>query len=98
MYVIRDIMYLKFGHYRDAKALLDEAEKKNLLPNAQSQRILSDFTGDAYRLILEEGFETLAEYEQHLQSSMAGYDWKQWYEQFKQHVDHSHREILKVVK
>jgi len=97
MYIVRDTMYLKFGHYRDAKALLEEADKKGLLPKAVSQRVLSDFTGDAYRLILEEGFNSLAEYEQHLQSSMSGYEWKQWYEQFKQHVERSEREILKQV-
>ena len=97
MYIVRDTMYLKFGHYRDAKALLEEADKKGLLPKAVSQRVLSDFTGDSYRLILEEGFNSLAEYEQHLQSSMSGYEWKQWYEQFKQHVERSEREILKQV-
>jgi len=97
MYIVRDTMYLKFGHYRDAKTLLEEADKKGLLPKAVSQRVLSDFTGDSYRLILEEGFNSLAEYEQHLQSSMSGYEWKQWYEQFKQHVERSEREILKQV-
>ena len=97
MYIIRDIFHLKFGHYKDAKALLDDANKKGLLPKAQHGRLLSDFTGDSYRLILEQGFNTLADYEQHLQSSMSGYEWQQWYEKFKQHVDRSHREILKEV-
>ncbi|MGZ3764743.1 MAG: hypothetical protein ACXVB0_13470 [Mucilaginibacter sp.] len=97
MYIVRDIFQLKFGHYKEARALLDEAGKKGFLPQAQSARILSDFTGDSYRLILEEGFNTLADYELHLQNSMGGYDWKQWYEQFKLHVERSHREILKQV-
>ena len=97
MYIIRDIFHLKFGHYRDAKALLDEAAKRKLLPQAQQARVLSDFTGDSYRLILEESFDTLADYEQHLQTSMSGYEWKQWYDQFKLHVARSYREILKQV-
>jgi hypothetical protein len=97
MYIIRDIFHLKFGHYKEAKALLDDAAKRKLLPQAQQARILSDFTGDSYRLILEEGFDTLADYEQHLQTSMGGYEWKQWYEQFKLHVARSYREILKQV-
>jgi hypothetical protein len=97
MYIVRDIFHLKFGHYKDAKALLDDAAKKQLLPEAQHARILSDFTGDSYRLILEEGFNTLADYEQHLQTSMGDHAWKQWYEQFKHHVERSHREILKQV-
>ncbi len=28
MYIIRDIFQLKFGHYRDAKKLLDDALKE----------------------------------------------------------------------
>jgi hypothetical protein len=71
MYIIRNIFYLKFGHYKDAKALLDDANKKGLLPEAQDTCILTDFTGDAYRLILEEGYNTLADFEQHFQNSMA---------------------------
>ena len=97
MYIVRDIFYLKFGHYKEAKALLDDAVKKNLMPNAQQTRILSDFTGDAYRLIFEEGHETLAAYEKMLTESMGTGDWQNWYMNFKQHVERSHREILKQV-
>jgi hypothetical protein len=97
MYIVRDTMFLKFGHFRDAKTLMEEAERKQLMPQAASRRILSDFTGDAYRFILEMGFNSLVEYEEFLQASMARYEWKQWYEQFKQHVERSEREILRVV-
>lgn len=98
MYIIRDIFHLKFGHYKDAKALLDDASKKGLLPEAaENTRVLSDFTGDSYRLILEESYNTLADYEQHLQKGMDEPEWKQWYEQFKQHVESGHREILKQI-
>ena len=97
MYIVRDIFYLKFGHYREAKALLDEAISKKLMPEAQQMRVLSDFTGDAYRLIFEEGHETLADYEKMLTGSMGTGDWQNWYANFKQHVERSHREILKQV-
>ncbi len=97
MYVVRDISHLKFGHYKEAKALFDEAKSKNMLPDVQNVRVLSDFTGDAYRLIMEEGYNTLADYEKSLSGTMAESDWKDWYEKFKQHVEHSHREILKQI-
>lgn len=97
MYVIRDIFHLKFGHFKDARSLLDQALKSRLMPQTESSRVLSDFTGDSYRLIFEEGFNSLADYEQSLNSSMSEEEWKKWYEQFKQHVDSSHREILKQV-
>jgi hypothetical protein len=99
MYIVRDIFHLKFGHYRDARSLVEDALKRGLLPNAGAQtRMLSDFTGDSYRLIFEIGYHTLAEFEQSLTGSMNKDEWQQWYESFKQHVNTSHREILKVVE
>jgi hypothetical protein len=97
MFIIRDIFQLKFGHYKEAKTLLDDAYSKGMLPEAKSSRILSDFTGDSYRLIFEEGYDTLGEYEKGLTESMGKPDWKKWYEKFKEHVESSHREILKLV-
>jgi hypothetical protein len=97
MYVIRDIFHLKFGHYRDVKQLLEEAKSKNMLPEAESVRVLSDFTGDAYRLIMEESYNSLADYEKSLNGSMGQEEWQKWYQQFKPHVESSHREILKQV-
>jgi len=97
MYIIRDIFQLHFGAYKEAKALLDEAYSKGMLPDAKSSRILSDFTGDSYRLIFEDGYDTLGEYEKSLMESMGAADWKKWYEKFKRHINTSHREILKQV-
>jgi hypothetical protein len=96
-FLVRDIFQLRFGHFRDAKKLLEEASEKNMLPEAQQVRVLTDFTGDAYRLIFEEGYEHLADYELSLSSSMNTPEWQEWYERFKPHVERSHREILKQV-
>lgn len=97
MFIVRDIFQLKFGHYKDAKILLDEAANKNILPQQQGDRILSDFTGDAYRLIFEQGFESLDEFEKSLSESISQNQWQQWFERFKPHVERSHREILKLI-
>lgn len=97
MYIIRDIFHLHFGAYKEAKILLDEAYSKGLLPDAKSSRVLSDFTGHSYRLVFEEGYDSLAEYEKALSESMNKADWKKWYEKFKQHVVSSQREIMKQV-
>ncbi|HVK97116.1 MAG TPA: ester cyclase [Flavisolibacter sp.] len=96
-YLVRDIFQLKFGHYRDVKKLLDEAFESKLMPEAKVQRIFTDFTGDAYRLVLEEGFDSLNEYETSLTRGMATTGFQEWYNQFKQHVESSHREILKQI-
>ena len=97
MFIVRDNFQLKFGAYKEAKALLDEAYSKGLLPDAKSARILSDFTGDSYRLIFEEGHDSLAAYEKSLMESMGKKQWKTWYEKFKVHIAGSQREILKQV-
>jgi hypothetical protein len=96
-YLTRDIFHLKYGHFKEVKALLDEAMKGELMPNAKMQRVFTDFTGDAYRLILEEGFDSLADYENAMNNGMRKPEWQQWYERFKPHVERSHREILKQV-
>src|SRR5882672_1364242 len=97
MYIIRDIFYLKFGHYRDAKELLDEAFEQKLMPEQQGNRVLTDFTGDAYRLVFEQSFNTLSDYEQSLTNTMNEEEWQKWYKKFKSHIRASHREILKQV-
>lgn len=97
MFIVRDIFHLKFGHYKDVKALFDEAKNKNMLPDAQGLRALTDFTGDSYRFIMEAEFDSLSAYEKSLGGSMNQSEWQQWYENFKSHVVSSHREILKQV-
>jgi hypothetical protein len=49
-------------------------------------RILSDFTGDAYRLIFELPFNSLGEYEQTLSGNINQDAWQDWYKKFKPHV------------
>lgn len=97
MYLIRDIFYLKFGEYRQVKALLDEAMTQKLWPAEPGFRILTDFTGRSYRLIMEQPAASLADYEKGLQQELSQPDWETWYAKFKQHVASSDREILKQI-
>ncbi|PZF70904.1 hypothetical protein [Taibaiella soli] len=97
MYIVRDIFQLKFGHFKDVKKLFDNMPGEKMMPDATDMRVLSDFTGDSYRLILEAGFKSLQDYEKSLSGTMGQGDWQQWYGDFKQHVESSHREILKQV-
>ena len=97
MYIVREIFQLKFGQYKSAKALLDEAMKKGMMPEAKSTRVLSDFTGDSYRLIFETGYDTLGDFEKELTKDMGKAEWQDWYTKFKETIVSSHREILKMV-
>ena len=97
MYIVREIFHLQFGRYREAKTLIDEGMQKHLLLQPSGSRILTDFTGEGYRLIIELPYVTLAEYEADLKKELGGSGWKEWYEKFKALIRHSEREILKQV-
>lgn len=97
MYIVREIFYLQFGRYKDAKVLIDEAIQGGMMPQTAGNRVLTDFTGHSYRLIFESSYASLADFEKELTKDMGAVDWKQWYEKFKLLVNHSEREILKQI-
>src|SRR5207237_7549075 len=97
MYIVRDIFNLKYRHYRPVKAMMEEAMKMGMLPNSKSNRMLSDFTGGAYRLIMETSFDSLADFEKELAADMSKPEFQEWYKKFTEHVESGHREILKLV-
>ena len=97
MFLIREIFHLQFGRYREAKVLIDEGMQKHLLLQPSGSRILTDFTGEGYRLIIELPYKTLADYEADLKKELGGSGWKEWYDKFKTLIRYSEREILKQV-
>lgn len=97
MYIVRDIFHLRFGSYSEAKVLMNELFQKRMLPPASNVRVLSDFSGGSYRMIMEGGFESLASYEAALTSVWNQPEWRDWYDRFKQVVISSEREILKLI-
>src|SRR6476646_6535886 len=97
MYIVRDIFNLKYGHFRPVKAMMEDAMKMGMMPKTKANRVLADLTGGAYRLIMETGFDSLAEFEKELAADMSKPEFQEWYKKFTEHVDSGHREILKVV-
>lgn len=97
MYIVREIFYLHFGHYKDAKVLIEKAIKEHILPQPDGSRILTDFTGTGYRLIAEMPYNTLGDYEAELKRDFDANKWQDWYTEFKPLIHHSEREILKQI-
>jgi hypothetical protein len=97
MYIVREIFQLQFGRYKEAKALIDKGLKEGVLQPPAGSRMLTDFTGEGYRLILESPFRSLGDWETELKREMTSSGWSEWYEQFKQLIRNSEREILKHV-
>lgn len=94
MFVVRDVFNLKYGLFKEAMASIRQAVKEGLLPE-KKVRILSDFTGDAYRLIMESGYASLADYEKDLTEGMKDPRFAEFYSVFKTYVVSGHREILR---
>lgn len=97
MYIVREIFHLHFGRFREASTLIKEGIQSKLLLQPQGSRILTDFTGEGYRLIIELPYRTLDAYESDLRKELDGTMWTEWYERFKIFVRFSEREILKQV-
>ncbi len=95
MFIVRDIFNLKYGMFKEAMASIRQAVSLGLLPE-KDVRILSDFTGDAYRLIMESGYASLADYEKDLAEGMKDPRFSQFYSVFTSYVSSGHREILRT--
>ena len=97
MFIVREIFHLQFGRYKEAKTLIDEGIQNRLLLQPPGTRILTDFTGEGYRLIIELPYASLAGYEADLKKELEGSGWTEWYAKFKALMRYSEREILKQV-
>jgi hypothetical protein len=98
MILVRDIFQLKFGKAKEAQAALKEGlpimKKVGYIP----ERVLTDFTGDFYTLIMESRYKDLAEYEKALKADIGMPEWRKWYEKFIPLVESGRREILSIVE
>jgi hypothetical protein len=98
MILVRDIFQLKFGKARDALAALKEGLPIMKKGGYTPERVLTDFTGDFYTLIMESKYKDLAEYEKALKGDLGMPEWKKWYEKFIPLVESGRREILTIVE
>jgi hypothetical protein len=97
MIVVRTIFRLKFGKAKDAKALMGEIIDINKKNGVTSTRVLTDFTGVSYTLVLENSFESLADFENKLKNVFASKEYQESYQKFIPLVDSAYREIMTVV-
>lgn len=96
MIIVRDIFYLKFGKAREAKELLKDTIIVLKKYDNSPTRVLTDFTGKSYRLIMESSYSDLAEYEKALNTTLGAKEWRTNYEKFVPLVQSAEREILKT--
>jgi len=100
MIVVRNVFKLKFGKTREAVELFKEGagNMKRLGFGRVPVRLLTDVVSDFYTLVLEQTFESLADFENTVKGLMANAEWKAWYQKVIPLVESGHREIFSVVE
>lgn len=98
MIVVRDEFQLKFGVAREATSLFQEGMQFTRSSGAAGDvRLLTDLTGNYYRLVLESTYDDLAAYENEMRTMMSDPQWKAWYARFIPLAQSGRREIFSLV-
>ena len=100
MIVVRNVFQLKFGKARDAIAHWKEGRAifERLGMPMKGSRLLTDVVGPFYTLVLENSFESLADYERESHSVMDDEAWRIWYSKFTGLCEGGYREIFSVAE
>jgi len=98
MILVRDIFNLKFGKAKDALSVWSEGKKILQNLNYNPERVLTDFTGTYYTLVIESTFKSLSEFEDSLQNAFKIKEYQEWYQKFIPLAEGGHREIFKIVE
>ncbi|MFL5575079.1 MAG: NIPSNAP family protein [Gemmatimonadaceae bacterium] len=98
MIVVRNVFRLKFGKARDAVALWQEGmEMMRRKGRFRETRLMTDVASDFYTLVFENSYDSLADLEREMQSTMADPDWKAMYQRFVPLAESGYREIFTLV-
>jgi hypothetical protein len=100
MLVVRNVFRLKYGHAKPAVAAMKESLDMMKRAGIKSPvRMLTDLTGPAYTLVLENTYQNLQEFEAEGKQVMGNPEFGAWYhDKFVPHVDSGYREIMTVVE
>ncbi len=100
MLLVRNVFRLKYGHAKPALAAMKESRDMMKRAGINSPvRILTDVTGPAYTLVLENTYPSLQEFEAEGKQVMSNPEFSTWYhDKFVAHVESGYREILTVVE
>ncbi len=98
MIVVRDVFQLRFGMAREAIALWQEGiEFIRSVPGVKDVRLLTDFAGNYYTLVLESSHESVSGLEEEMRATSQDPRWREWYARFVPLVESGRRELLNVV-
>jgi hypothetical protein len=99
MIVVRNVFQLKFGKAKEAVAISREGMALFKKPGStKDSRLLTDVSGPFYTLVMENSFDSLADFERAGKEVMSKDEWHAWYARFTPLCEGGHREIYSVVE
>ena len=98
MIVVRNVFHLKYGKAKEAKAWMKQGFKIGKSAGFKPDRVLFDVTGRFYTLVLENTFDSLAEFEASQAKGFSNKKWDEWYQKFVPLVENGYREIFTVAQ
>lgn len=97
MYIERNVFQIKFGMSKGAVELWREyLQHVHSRDNTIHVRLLTDVSGVAYNLIVEQTFETFADAEPSKCKLVQRDDWKEFYQKFIPYCERSERTYYKL--
>jgi hypothetical protein len=97
MIVVRDVFQLKYGKARDFKAAMVEGKKLIDPVMGGTMRLMSDVVGESYTFVMENTFESLADYESKMSAGLTD-EWRVWYQTLVPLINSGRREIFSFVE
>ena len=94
---VREVFQIAPDKMREAKALAREMAAYEVKMGGTAHTMLTDLTGEYYRLVLESEFESLAAFETALGKAFGTEEWQRLYAPFRALIRGGSREILTVV-
>lgn len=100
MILVRDVFRAKFGMGQEAVTVLKEGIKiiKKIGSIHSEPRLLMDFSGPFFTIVLETTHVSLAEYEKSLNALMAHDNFSDWYRTVVPVMEGGDREIYTIIK
>lgn len=98
MIVVRDVFKLKFGKAKEALALYKDAKPIFQKTGHAPDRVMTDYVGTYYTLVMEHTFKSFSEYEETIKNSFNDAEYEKWYQKFIPLAETGYREIFKIVE
>ena len=97
MIIVRDLFHIQPDQMKKAKELIQEGREIMRRQGYSSVRVMTDLTGDYYRLVLEGEYNSLADFESAMKKVQANRKWQQFYPKLRKLILGGHREIFTLV-